>query len=147
MTDHDSAEPTLGALVNQLTTQVPEFVWLRHGLRPNDRKRENTTRTRSLLFMTMAIAAATGNNATTVTVPENGYTSLNIPLVASRGGALSTKSTHPWTFHQVNKILNHAEINVHITNPYLSITKGELLRQAAALCWRICVWMPLPPRM
>lgn len=115
-----------------LAKQVPEFAWLRHELRPTDRKRESTTRTRSLLFMTMAIAAASGNGTKTVTVPENGYTSINLPLVASRGGALSTKSTHPWTFHLINTLLDQAQIDVHVENPYLTLTKGDLLRLAAS---------------
>lgn len=113
------------------TEQLPEFAWLRHELRPRSRKRENTTRTRSFLFMAMAIAAANGSRATKVIVPENGYTSLNLPLVASRGGALSTKSTHPWTFHLVNTLLTHAAIGVSVENPYLGMTKGELFKQAA----------------
>jgi 7-cyano-7-deazaguanine synthase in queuosine biosynthesis len=115
-----------------LTTQVPEFTWMREELRPRPRKRENTTRTRSLLFMAMAIAAADGTKAPSVIVPENGYTSLNLPLAPSRGGALSTKSTHPWTFHLINQALQHAGISVEVTNPYLHMTKGELLKQALA---------------
>lgn len=113
-----------------LSSQVPEFTWLRDELRPRDRKLENTTRTRSFLFMAMAIAAADGVNAPAVVVPENGYTSLNVPLVASRGGALSTKSTHPWTFHLINQVLTETGINVEVTNPYLNLTKGELLKRA-----------------
>jgi 7-cyano-7-deazaguanine synthase in queuosine biosynthesis len=112
-----------------LTQQVPEFTWIRDELRPRPKKQENTTRTRSLLFMAMAIAAADGTNATRVIVPENGSTSLNVPLVASRGGALSTKSTHPWTFHLINQILEHAGVPVEVTNPYLHMTKGELLNR------------------
>lgn len=115
-----------------LSQQLPEFAWLRHELRPRAAKRESTTRTRSFLFMAMAIAAADGTNAPKVIVPENGYTSLNVPLVASRGGALSTKSTHPWTFHLVNQLLTNAGINVDVTNPYLHMTKGDLLKQAVA---------------
>lgn len=114
------------------TEQQPEFTWLRHEVRASSRKRENTTRTRSFLFMAMAIAAAEGAGAHEVIVPENGYTSLNLPLVASRGGALSTKSTHPWTFHLVSTLVAQASIDVNVGNPYLGMTKGELLKQAAA---------------
>jgi 7-cyano-7-deazaguanine synthase in queuosine biosynthesis len=114
-----------------LTETAPEFAWQRHELGITGRKRENSTRTRSLLFMAMAIAAAVGSGAKTVLVPENGFTSMNVPLIPSRGGSLSTKSTHPWTFHLVQQLLQHASIDVAVTNPHIALTKGELLAKAA----------------
>jgi 7-cyano-7-deazaguanine synthase in queuosine biosynthesis len=115
-----------------LGDQSSDFSWLSHDLRETARKKENTTRTRSLLFMAMAIAAATGCGASTVIVPENGFTSMNVPLLPSRGGALSTKSTHPFTFHLVNQLMAHIGITVEVVNPYIHLTKGEFLKQAAA---------------
>lgn len=114
-----------------LKTVKTDFAWQRHALGVAGKKAERTTRTRSLLFMTMAIAAAAGAGAPTVFVPENGFTSMNMPLIPSRGGARSTKSTHPWTFALVSRLLAAAEIPVLVQNPYLGLTKGELLARAA----------------
>lgn len=94
------------------------------------KKAEASTRSRSLLFMSLATAMATSTGAGTVIVPENGYTSLNVPLNAARGGALSTRSTHPTTFDRINHILNDIGISVSISNPYQSFTKGEFVKIA-----------------
>lgn len=118
-------------IANWLSESAPGFAWQRHELGVNGRKRENSTRTRSFLFMAMAIAAADGSGAKTVVVPENGFTSMNVPLIPSRGGSLSTKSTHPWTFQLMKRLLKHTSIDVAVTNPYITLTKGELLSQAA----------------
>lgn len=107
----------------------PTFAWKRLRLAPKT-TRENSTRTRSLMFMALAVAAASAIGAAQVTVPENGFTSLNPPMLPSRGGALSTKSTHPWTFHQVNHILRELTIPVTLVNPYAMSTKSVMLRAA-----------------
>ena len=99
-------------------------------LRPRNTK-DSTTRSRSLLFMALAIAAASGVGADRVVVPENGFTSVNLPLQPSRGGALSTKSTHPWTFHQLARLLSALGLDITVENPHLARTKGELLALSA----------------
>lgn len=114
-----------------LSETASGFTWQRHELGITGRKRENSTRTRSFLFMSMAIAAAVGAGARTVVVPENGFTSMNVPLIPSRGGSLSTKSTHPWTFHLMRLLLEHASIDLLVTNPHMALTKGELLAEVA----------------
>jgi hypothetical protein len=88
-------------------------------------------RTRSLLFMTMAVAAASGTGASRVLVPENGFTSVNPPLEPSRGGPLTTRSTHPWTFHSVQLLLRELGLDhIAVVNPHADETKGELLAAA-----------------
>lgn len=96
-------------------------------------KVERSTRTRSLLFYALAVAVADANGVHRVVVPENGFTSLNIPLGNDRGGALSTRSTHPWTIHCVNALLRATGIDVVIENPHELLTKGELIDAAAAV--------------
>ena len=93
-------------------------------------KREPTTRTRALLFYALAIAAADAHGVDTVEVPENGFTSLNLSLGNDRGGVLSTRSTHPWTFRLLRELLTAAGIAVSIENPYEWHTKGELVKAA-----------------
>lgn len=91
---------------------------------------EPSSRSRSLLFAALAAATAASASSPQVTVPENGFTSINPPLTAARGGALSTRSTHPGTFSRLNVLLTDAGLSVQITNPYLNCTKGELLARA-----------------
>lgn len=93
--------------------------------------RDPTTRTRSLLFLVLAAAHANAYGAHIVEVPENGYTSLNPPLAPWRAGALSTRSTHPWTFHLFNGLLAALDIDVTVVNPYQALTKGDFVAYAA----------------
>jgi len=80
-------------------------------------KQESSTRSRSLLFASLAVAAAAGCGASRVIVPENGYTSINPPLVTARGGALSTRSTHPTTFARISALLATLGIAIEVANP------------------------------
>lgn len=95
-------------------------------------KAESSSRSRSLLFAALATTTATAHGASRVVVPENGYTSINPPLTTARGGALSTRSTHPTTFAYINRLLATLGIGVTIDDPYLGLTKGELVAQATA---------------
>ena len=84
------------------------------------------------MFLSLAAAAAEGYGAERVIVPENGFTSLNPPLGVERGGALSTRSTHPSTIHRTNLVLSNLLSPVRIENPYAGMTKGELVQLAAS---------------
>lgn len=94
-------------------------------------KREGSTRTRAVLFYALAVALADVRGLERVQVPENGFTSLNLSLGNDRGGVLSTRSTHPWTMHLFQTILDEAGIEVRLLNPHEWQTKGELVAQAA----------------
>ncbi|MCS0499877.1 7-cyano-7-deazaguanine synthase [Protaetiibacter mangrovi] len=95
----------------------------------SDRKNHGP-RMRSLLFMVMAVLHAENDGAPEVWVPENGFTSINAPLDAGRGGTLTTRSTHPYTFALVNALLDSLSIEVAVVNPFSALTKGELVGQA-----------------
>ena len=101
-------------------------------LREADGTVEKSTRTRSFLFYALAVAAAGANGVQVVEVPENGFTSINVPLTADRGGVLTTRSTHPLTILKVRTLLADAGIEVWLDNPYEWHTKGELVSSAAA---------------
>jgi hypothetical protein len=88
-------------------------------------------RSRSFLFIGLAVALADAVGATSVEVPENGFTSLNVPLAANRGGVLTTRSTHPWTFALLRRVIEGLGLPVALTNPYEFFTKGELVAAAA----------------
>jgi hypothetical protein len=115
-----------------LLARRPDFSYLRFAFRPLLPRREPTPRTRSLLFMAMAVVLASGRGATRILVPENGFTSINPPLEPSRGGPLTTRSTHPWTFFLLQEVLDALPLaGMTISNPHAAMTKGELV--AAAL--------------
>ncbi|BCP02621.1 queuosine biosynthesis protein queC [Mycobacterium paraintracellulare] len=92
---------------------------------------EASSRSRALMFMSLGVAVATGLGARTVVIPENGYTSINLPLRPNRGGALSTRSTHPETLHRFAGILRTLNIDVAVENPYEWMTKGEMMAALA----------------
>lgn len=96
-------------------------------------RRESSSRSRALLFMALATAVAEARGAAVVEIPENGYTSLNPPLGPERGGALSTRSTHPSTISRFNLLLESLGLTVRLSDPYAAITKGQLVKLAADL--------------
>jgi len=120
---------------NQSTPFIPGYEEAQHvSVRLAARKpfnREPSRRSRSILFVGLAAALADASGATTIEVPENGFTSLNPPLAANRGGVLTTRSTHPMTFHLVERVLADLGLNLSLRNPYEWLTKGELITMAA----------------
>lgn len=118
-------------LQKHLAAQTPSRTYVQYPLRHHGDVRHRTPKTRSLLFMTMAVAAASGMGATRVLVPENGFTSINPPLEPSRAGVMTTRSTHPWTFHALNELLTTLGLtSITVENPHHDLTKGQLLKQA-----------------
>lgn len=90
--------------------------------------REDTTRSRSLMFFAHAILLASGmGNRVTLYVPENGVISLNIPLTIHRSGSLSTRTTHPHFMGMLRSLLLNLGLQIQIENPYQFKTKGEML--------------------
>jgi hypothetical protein len=89
---------------------------------------EESTRSRSFLFLAHGIALATAlENGNELVYPENGLISLNVPLTASRNGSCSTRTTHPHFISKIREILSNLEIEVTLTNPYQFKTKGEMI--------------------
>lgn len=90
--------------------------------------RETSTRARSFLFISAAVALANAISPTTrVLVPENGYIALNVPLTRARTGSSSTRTTHPHFFDLLNTALASIGISNLVQNPYEFLTKGEML--------------------
>lgn len=92
---------------------------------------EPTSRSRSLMFLALGIAAAEARGAE-LWIPENGYVSLNLPLAPERRGALSTRTTHPRVLDGVRAVLVTLGIRTPIRNPFEDRTKGEIMSDAAA---------------
>ncbi|TDL45044.1 hypothetical protein [Microbacterium oleivorans] len=89
-------------------------------------------RSRALMYMALGVLYADSEGAGSVWVPENGFTSINPPLDPGRGGTLTTRSTHPMTFVMVNRLVRALDIQTMVTNPFASLTKGELVEVASA---------------
>ena len=97
------------------------------------RGKEDTTRSRSLMFFSHAILLASGmGNPVTLYVPENGVISLNIPLTVHRSGSLSTRTTHPLFMGMLRLLLSKMGLPISIVNPYQFKTKGEMVRDCLA---------------
>lgn len=89
---------------------------------------EDTTRTRSFMFFSHALAVASClGKPVQLIIPENGFISLNIPSTFSRIGTSSTRTTHPHYMRLFQKLLNVIELPVTLVNPYQFKTKGEML--------------------
>lgn len=88
---------------------------------------ENTTRSRSFLFIAFAIFAISGMpEIHRLEVPENGLIALNVPLDNLRVGSHSTRTTHPFYLGMWNIILSKLGLGITVENPYWDKTKGEM---------------------
>lgn len=88
---------------------------------------DNTTRSRSFLFIALGILALSGlPQLHRLEVPENGLIALNVPLDNLRVGSHSTRTTHPFYLSMWNKILNNIGFSINVENKYWHRTKGEM---------------------
>ena len=91
-------------------------------------RREPSTRSRSLLFIALGIAAAAAiGSHVPLYVPENGFIALNVPLIRARLGSCSTRTTHPYFLDRLRVALGSLGLTNPIHTPYASRTKGEML--------------------
>jgi len=112
-------------------------VQLNHNAKLPDPESPPSQRARSFLFLAYGVAAATAlaryvaGERITLYVCENGFISLNPPLTGARIGSLSTRTTHPTFLAMFQGLLDAADLNVELRNPYQFKTKGEMLRECA----------------
>lgn len=97
---------------------------------------EKSTRARSIIFFAFAALAASAISSSPkqpveIIVPENGFISLNVPLVPGRLGSLSTKTTHRVYTAGIQEIWDAVGIPAHLSFPYQYSTKGEMLLNCA----------------
>ena len=117
---------------------------------PKDELRENTQRTRSFLFLTLAALATRKCNFNKVLfMAENGQFAIHLPLNSSRVGPFSTHTADPEFVGRVQKIFQTLLGNpdFEIQNPFLYKTKAEVFgllpdklkkdAKASASCWMI----------
>ncbi|MBY4108373.1 7-cyano-7-deazaguanine synthase [Rhodococcus fascians] len=125
------AQTAVGTWLGQAFAPAPSYS--RFQLAQATRRHEPSSRSRAFLFLSLGIAVASSIGAKSLIVPENGYTGINLPLRPNRGGALSTRSTHPETFRRVAEILARLDVNVTISNPFEWMTKGEAMESVRDL--------------
>lgn len=96
--------------------------------------KEDSTRSRSLMFFAHAIAVASGmNHHVDLFIPENGVISLNIPLTIMRLGSLSTRTTHPYFMGLLQTLISNLDLDISLINPFQFYTKGEMMRSCLDL--------------
>ncbi|WP_128331126.1 Qat anti-phage system QueC-like protein QatC [Apibacter sp. HY039] len=108
-------------------TQFEYVPSLRVSLEHTNVNRETTFRSRSLLFIGIALMTAQATNTQNIIVPENGTVSLNFPLSTSRRSSCSTRTTHPFVLDNVLSIWKILSIPTDIQNPYEFQTKKEMV--------------------
>lgn len=86
---------------------------------------EPSSRSRSLLFLALGLAAA-GHSGQPLLIPENGFASLNPPLGPERRGSLSTHTTHPRFLAGLQQVLVKVGAHGLIENPFQQLTKGQM---------------------
>ena len=96
-------------------------------------KKETSTRARSMAFYGLAVLATSllSVNRAEILVPENGFISINPPLLPGRMASLSTRTTHPQFMTFLQKLLDAVGVNAQLCMPYRFMTKGEMLAQCA----------------
>lgn len=115
-----------------LLRPMPESSGVAHHQLPSGQDRESTTRARSLLFLTAAIAIADAIDPhCPVVMPENGFIGINVPLTGARQGSLSTRTTHPHFIALLGEVVAGLGLDHEIRNPYRVLTKGEILAASA----------------
>lgn len=144
-------------LANHLETHYPSKVsripfWVggrKHAQAffPKDRDREDSQRTRTFLFLSIAGLVARRLGSRTIVMAENGIMAVHLPLVSSRVSPFSTKTAHPEFLRYMADLLSDIlAFPVVVENPYLYCTKGEVVAPlvpehlsavwASMSCWR-----------
>lgn len=129
-----SESPTQTQLYNLLQSKygTDSFIKYKFWVQPNQKhsevSKEETSRARSFLFLTLGITIANtlGDNIEFI-IPENGLISLNIPLTGTRLSSHSTRTTHPFYLETFKTILRKLGINNSFFNPFQFETKGEMM--------------------
>ena len=89
---------------------------------------ENTSRSRSFLFLCAALCVAeTIGEGIPVYIPENGFIGLNLPMTPGRKGSCSTRTTHPYFLKMFNSLIENIGLRHRIINPYAYTTKREMV--------------------
>lgn len=115
---------------------------------PSDKNREDTQRTRSFMFLSLAgVVARRLGLHDLVMIAENGQMAIHLPLSAGRISAFSTHTAHPEFVSLMSEILSSIlSYAIKIENPFLYMTKAEVVKliihkhkdviEKTVSCWR-----------
>ncbi len=115
---------------------------------PSDADREETQRTRSFMFLTIAaLAARRSGHKELVVIAENGQMAIHLPLSPARIGAFSTHTAHPEFVSQAAELFGRVlDTTFSVQNPFLYATKAEVVAKlgtpdhsalpSSVSCWR-----------
>lgn len=95
---------------------------------PPPGQREPSQRSRSLLFMALALATAEAAGVSEAFLFDNGIMTIALPLSEARVGGFSTRSTHPKVLALMNALAATLGLNCQLQNPFNYQTKAELVR-------------------
>ena len=114
---------------------------------PTDQDREESQRTRSFLFLSLAALVARRRGLSDVVfIAENGQMAIHLPLTAARIGAFSTQTAHPAVVGEAEAFFSSLlQAPIRIRNPFLYKTKAETVaslvqHHRAALRSSISCW-------
>lgn len=101
---------------------------------PSDSAREETQRTRSFLFLSLAsLVARRSGIQEVVMIAENGQMAIHLPLTAARISAFSTHTAHPEFVAAMGPMMSTLlGYSIEITNPFLYMTKAEVVAEVVA---------------
>ena len=92
--------------------------------------RDNTQRSRSFLYASMAAAVADVFGLDEIYFYENGVVSVNLPLCGQEVGGRATRTTHPQVLHQLEQLFSLVLGRpFEIRNEYMWDTKEDVLRR------------------
>jgi hypothetical protein len=104
-------------------------VHLQYRVSLRERERENSQRTRGLLFLATGIATAWGLRQDRLRVFENGIGAINLPYLRSQHGPQATRSMHPRTLCLAEGLASAVSGRpFRIEAPFCLSTKAEALR-------------------
>lgn len=93
---------------------------------PND----NSQRTRSFLYMSLAATIAKMLNLNRIKVFENGIISINLPISRQLIGSKATRTAHPKTIKLASDFFSKlGEEKFYIDTPFIWLTKGDVVKK------------------
>jgi 7-cyano-7-deazaguanine synthase in queuosine biosynthesis len=104
---------------------------------PTDSEREETQRTRSFLYSSLAaVAARLSRSRRIIVMAENGQFAIHLPLSEARVGSFSTHTAHPKFLREMQDLLRALYLceDLEVVNPFVHRTKAEVVALIPKAC-------------
>lgn len=97
--------------------------------RSGNARADETQRSRSFLYVSIAAAVASALGRNHVRFYENGIVSINLPIAPQVVGSKATRTTHPRVMHDFAQLLSLATGGPFVVeNPFVFKTRGEVVK-------------------